>query len=595
MTGQPWASSEAILGRCKNASSAKQLRHMLSYPKHLSGHFPVVLERLSAGKRDIKAYIRYVGSLQQIEEQTAKALSNALQRTGKGIFSDVLEGPWKQEMARIAAMRDTALASADWYRDQQSTVKSFKETLKKRISESQTWYTGQISSLTTSCNGVETALRHLRDSNSRRTKAAQAYSKATGKKKESARQQLEAAHADAVTQYGEYTRAVGAARIAFASTQAAIRDKLTQLEATDRQRIAVMRESLRKLVQRAADTSRVGDIHVSRVYAELGSERLSDLDKEISETVRSILSNGDGPLVNMLSAMRLAPFETDERVDRIAESAGCEPPSITLAAPEPRLPSLRVPPAEFVCPIAHTVMTDPVVAADGQTYQRGAITEHLLNSVVSPVTMEKMGSKLLFANAALKKQIDDFLGFTQPPLTDIINTETGPDLADDGDESSSDSDHHSINFEARVVDSDDESTAPGTPSSPFHDIPMATIPPRAPSMSQAMPSPPDSTQLVRDALRDLDMLYPTEEAPPSPAPRSEVRFVRSSSAYSLGSPARSPSASSLTSPSARVWGDGSAKSPLGGQLAHSEEALVQHVEESDEDTSGLGNSFKLPM
>ena len=45
-------------------------------------------------------------------------------------------------------------------------------------------------------------------------------------------------------------------------------------------------------------------------------------------------------------------------------------------------------PRHFVCPITHMCMREPVVAADGHTYERAAIERWLRTSTTSPMTNE---------------------------------------------------------------------------------------------------------------------------------------------------------------------------------------------------------------
>ena len=57
-------------------------------------------------------------------------------------------------------------------------------------------------------------------------------------------------------------------------------------------------------------------------------------------------------------------------------------------ATTPAVPAVPAVPDEEVhrCPITHEPMQDPVVTADGHTYERGSITEWLQLSAVSPLT-----------------------------------------------------------------------------------------------------------------------------------------------------------------------------------------------------------------
>lgn len=73
--------------------------------------------------------------------------------------------------------------------------------------------------------------------------------------------------------------------------------------------------------------------------------------------------------------------------------------------------STTVPP-EFECPILLTIMDDPVLGDDGQTYQRSAIVHWLSdprNQGRSPITRAPMRIDTLRPNFALKSQIERFL------------------------------------------------------------------------------------------------------------------------------------------------------------------------------------------
>jgi hypothetical protein len=47
-------------------------------------------------------------------------------------------------------------------------------------------------------------------------------------------------------------------------------------------------------------------------------------------------------------------------------------------------------PEEYICPISYEIMTDPVVASDGQTYQRGALLQWLQVRQISPLTNQPL-------------------------------------------------------------------------------------------------------------------------------------------------------------------------------------------------------------
>ena len=67
-------------------------------------------------------------------------------------------------------------------------------------------------------------------------------------------------------------------------------------------------------------------------------------------------------------------------------------------------------PLEFVCPITRRVMREPVVAADGASYERAAITAYLqAGNTVSPVSGQRLAHPGLTPNAALAAAISQFM------------------------------------------------------------------------------------------------------------------------------------------------------------------------------------------
>ncbi|GFR45485.1 hypothetical protein Agub_g6829, partial [Astrephomene gubernaculifera] len=60
----------------------------------------------------------------------------------------------------------------------------------------------------------------------------------------------------------------------------------------------------------------------------------------------------------------------------------------------------------FLCPLTCEVFRDPVVAADGVTYEREAIERHLRHVATSPLTKQRLASKVVYPNSALKRAIE---------------------------------------------------------------------------------------------------------------------------------------------------------------------------------------------
>lgn len=64
---------------------------------------------------------------------------------------------------------------------------------------------------------------------------------------------------------------------------------------------------------------------------------------------------------------------------------------------------------KYLCPITGDVMVDPVIAPDGYTYERSAITEWLKKSNESPMTRQRMDAKNLVVNRLVKDEIEVLL------------------------------------------------------------------------------------------------------------------------------------------------------------------------------------------
>lgn len=62
-------------------------------------------------------------------------------------------------------------------------------------------------------------------------------------------------------------------------------------------------------------------------------------------------------------------------------------------------------PAECYCPISHSIMMDPVICADGHTYERSSIQNWLSKHSTSPNTNEELSHKQLVPNLSLRNLI----------------------------------------------------------------------------------------------------------------------------------------------------------------------------------------------
>ena len=76
-------------------------------------------------------------------------------------------------------------------------------------------------------------------------------------------------------------------------------------------------------------------------------------------------------------------------------------------------------PQEFLCPINLTIMKDPVIMPDGQTYERKAIEKALKISPFSPITKKPLNIKDATTNYALKSMIEKYMQKGENPLKKI--------------------------------------------------------------------------------------------------------------------------------------------------------------------------------
>mmetsp|Transcript_15948 Transcript_15948/g.29199 ORF Transcript_15948/g.29199 Transcript_15948/m.29199 type:complete len:265 (+) Transcript_15948:242-1036(+) len=67
------------------------------------------------------------------------------------------------------------------------------------------------------------------------------------------------------------------------------------------------------------------------------------------------------------------------------------------------------PPAYLLCPISHELMQEPVVTADGHTYEKRAIERWLKNHASSPITGLELSNKVLRPNFALKSALQSYM------------------------------------------------------------------------------------------------------------------------------------------------------------------------------------------
>jgi len=82
---------------------------------------------------------------------------------------------------------------------------------------------------------------------------------------------------------------------------------------------------------------------------------------------------------------------------------------VATAAEGSAVPSPMEAPQDFTCPITQEIMTDPVICADGHSYERDAITRWLASHNTSPKTNAQLEHTTLIPNHTLRGSIEQFL------------------------------------------------------------------------------------------------------------------------------------------------------------------------------------------
>ncbi len=104
------------------------------------------------------------------------------------------------------------------------------------------------------------------------------------------------------------------------------------------------------------------------------------------------------------------PDLASDVLPELGRLAGAAQRPVPQAAPQKHALPRDAPPELFLCPITQQAMRDPVVAADGYTYDRPAI-EHWLSTghTFSPMTGETLAHAGLTPNRGLQAAVQQWL------------------------------------------------------------------------------------------------------------------------------------------------------------------------------------------
>lgn len=165
--------------------------------------------------------------------------------------------------------------------------------------------------------------------------------------------------------------------------------------------------------------------------AQCGSDAGEAQEEEYLSTIARLPTNQNpapGPL-DTNDSLNSGPFSTNDSLDSrwplcIRDSLRPAPPrqaepgvqaferqrdsSCSSSAASQLVTAVELP-NMFMCPISHEVMSDPVHAADGYTYERKCIESWLQRSNTSPMTGAPLGNSTLYSNCTLRSAIMEAL------------------------------------------------------------------------------------------------------------------------------------------------------------------------------------------
>eukprot|EP00483_Globobulimina_turgida_P010512 UN10533 len=81
-------------------------------------------------------------------------------------------------------------------------------------------------------------------------------------------------------------------------------------------------------------------------------------------------------------------------------------------------------PQKFMCPISKSIMTEPVIAFDGNTYEKSAIEQYLKLNKKSPITNQAACTMLLYPNVGIKQEIEFYQSAIKTSKSDNEGYET---------------------------------------------------------------------------------------------------------------------------------------------------------------------------
>ena len=176
------------------------------------------------------------------------------------------------------------------------------------------------------------------------------------------------------------------------------REKIRIIEEEERDRFRIIekveRERIRKIEEEERERFRIiNEMRQLEINFQISIENknLEDIRLETERAKRDLIS-GIERRNKQDKRLREEKYELEEEKDRINKTRA------KLRENEEAI-------MEYHCPITLSIMEDPVVAADGRTYERAAISEWLEVKVTSPSTGLPLNSTNLIPNIQLRNLI----------------------------------------------------------------------------------------------------------------------------------------------------------------------------------------------
>jgi len=161
-------------------------------------------------------------------------------------------------------------------------------------------------------------------------------------------------------------------------------------------REAMLRDQHNKL--QAEHQLFTSQFHIGEVASTVATPDARARPQATFESLQAFLNNSDSDSDDSFRAPCAAPKAA------VVVARSKDEPKLSL--PTHLLDDCSCLPREFFCPITWDVMTDPVVAVDGHTYELEAILQWLNQGhKTSPMTKEQLQSFLLVPNRSLRAQI----------------------------------------------------------------------------------------------------------------------------------------------------------------------------------------------